>query len=458
MLSSSTLEDDDNNLSKVLELSCSSSKSCKRITHCTVPDSDDEVECKLSLCIFIIIFIKLIYPHASFTCRPPATPFPLSDNSFIDTKAQEASESDRNAGANDREEVDAVIGEEEDNKENSVDNEGVIGHDGNNSEGNSGGEGASVTRKKKVAKRKRKSKLSPIPRVCHIYCSFLAHVSQLNYRKLCNIILYSNGNNTPSSSSVWAPIDMMASVIEEPDILHFRIYVNTACINPKTLQADSSHLKIAETKQNAVRIMIGMVTDCAMVSFTMAGMKNFYNVHYIAIASASQEYRHDASVLSFTTIHGPLSDIGLSFSIYGERKALSFSGLSSLSNFPSSLKWSLWLVGQTLSYETLGEAFFFFVQFSLLIHASKRTSFTFSDEDFKKLQLWPLYEKNKHNLPPDSLGYTVRTYFSNNTNKYLSLTFNSLWFSESLLLQFRHHSALLILLAGFCLVQRFIGN
>lgn len=101
-----------------------------------------------------------------------------------------------------------------------------------------------------------------------------------------------------------------------------------ARVNPKLLYADSNRIKVIVTKKIAVGIMIGMITESDIISSATMGFKNPYNVHRVTIAPAQQEFRRDMSVwgklLGFTTITGPTSKNGISFSTFGEGKGLNF--------------------------------------------------------------------------------------------------------------------------------------
>jgi hypothetical protein len=108
------------------------------------------------------------------------------------------------------------------------------------------------------------------------------------------------------------------------------IYVNTARANPNLLIVDSARLKWKSTRKPAVGVMIGLVTECALItSSVMTGPRqNMYQTHRITIAPAPQEIRRDMSawgqLFGFSTIKGPASELGIGFSTYGEGKAPGF--------------------------------------------------------------------------------------------------------------------------------------
>jgi len=75
-------------------------------------------------------------------------------------------------------------------------------------------------------------------------------------------------------------------------------------------------LKMADSNDFAVGIMLGVVTECFLISEGSLGQR--YTVHKITIAPFAQEMRRDTSLwgqlLDFENILGPVSEEGLSFS------------------------------------------------------------------------------------------------------------------------------------------------
>ena len=97
------------------------------------------------------------------------------------------------------------------------------------------------------------------------------------------------------------------------------IYVNTSRINPKILEVESGRMRLKGTDKFAVAIMLGVVTECALVEDAAVGSSlSPYIVHKITIVPFTQEMRRDTSVwgllYGFRRITGPISDLGISFS------------------------------------------------------------------------------------------------------------------------------------------------
>jgi hypothetical protein len=96
-------------------------------------------------------------------------------------------------------------------------------------------------------------------------------------------------------------------------------FVNMSRVNPRELVAESDRVRFANTKLNAVGIMLGVVSECFIVEEAMVGTSfSSYAVHKITIVPFAQEMRRDTSVwghvLGFHTITGPVTSDGISFS------------------------------------------------------------------------------------------------------------------------------------------------
>jgi hypothetical protein len=96
-------------------------------------------------------------------------------------------------------------------------------------------------------------------------------------------------------------------------------FVNTSCIRPNLLVVEGSYMKIAATKQIAVGIMLGVVSDCFIVDEAVVGsLRSPYFIHRITIAPFIQEMRRDSStwgmLFGFEEIPGPMDAGGFSFS------------------------------------------------------------------------------------------------------------------------------------------------
>jgi hypothetical protein len=90
-------------------------------------------------------------------------------------------------------------------------------------------------------------------------------------------------------------------------------FVNTARVHPDILTVDSRRLKIAGTTQNAVGIMIGVVTECYLVEEGTTP----YPVHKITIVPFAQDMRRDTALwgqlFGFRSITASVSAGGISF-------------------------------------------------------------------------------------------------------------------------------------------------
>ena len=97
-------------------------------------------------------------------------------------------------------------------------------------------------------------------------------------------------------------------------------FVNTARMDPRGLMVDSSRmLKLAESRQLVVGVMLGLATECFVVNEYTGGPASApYSIRKISIAPFAQEMRRDTSVwglsFGFHVIPGPVSTTGITFS------------------------------------------------------------------------------------------------------------------------------------------------
>jgi hypothetical protein len=105
-------------------------------------------------------------------------------------------------------------------------------------------------------------------------------------------------------------------------------HVNTSRIDPKALVVDGEKkgngpkigvMKLADTKQMAIGVMVGVLTECALVEPAMIGSNiSPIPIWKVMIAPFPQEMRRDTSVwgqvFGFKNIPGAISDLGFSFS------------------------------------------------------------------------------------------------------------------------------------------------
>ena len=106
-------------------------------------------------------------------------------------------------------------------------------------------------------------------------------------------------------------------------------HVNTSRIDPTELFVDGESdtpgktaigvMRLRDSKEIAVRIMLGMSTECALVEHTLiGGSTSPMMIHRITIAPFKQEMWHDTSVwgqlFEFDVIPGSVLEFGFSFS------------------------------------------------------------------------------------------------------------------------------------------------
>jgi hypothetical protein len=116
------------------------------------------------------------------------------------------------------------------------------------------------------------------------------------------------------------------------------IYVNPARVTPDVFATEYGCLKLKEPSSVAVCIMMGIVTDCAIISegYT-GGPDNEKTVHKISLAPFRQEFRRDTTmwgrILNFDSLSCAISTEGLSFTTKPRTLSVpvfSSSGMSSL--------------------------------------------------------------------------------------------------------------------------------
>lgn len=97
------------------------------------------------------------------------------------------------------------------------------------------------------------------------------------------------------------------------------IFVNMSRIKPHKLKVDGGRVRLTSRNAYVVGIMLGVVTECALISEATVGPPlSPYIVHKISIVPFTQEMRRDTSVwgllYKFDVISGPISEMGISFS------------------------------------------------------------------------------------------------------------------------------------------------
>jgi hypothetical protein len=96
------------------------------------------------------------------------------------------------------------------------------------------------------------------------------------------------------------------------------VFVNTSRVHPSYLAVESRRLKIAGTNNNAVGIMLGVISECYLVGETTSGSSiSPYLVRKVTIVPFAQEMRRDTSLwgqlFDFDVVAGTVSSLGFSF-------------------------------------------------------------------------------------------------------------------------------------------------
>ena len=135
-----------------------------------------------------------------------------------------------------------------------------------------------------------------------------------------------------------------------------------ARIDPRGLMVDSSWmLKIAESRQLVVGVMLGLATECFIVNeFTGGPVSAPYSIQEISIAPFAQEMRRDTSVW------------GLSFRFHVIPRAVSTSGIT------FSSRWKSDPMQGTLLSPSKAAGYLLSVTSSLSTGSSSRNSGTYS--------------------------------------------------------------------------------
>jgi hypothetical protein len=235
-------------------------------------------------------------------------------------------------------------------------------------------------------------------------------------------------------------------------------------VHPRKLIVEGQRVKIAGSSDNAVGIMLGVVTECYLVNEGKGGSTlSPYPVHKISIVPFAQEMRRETSLwgqlLGFHTISGTVSDYGITFStrkkIPGSQCLFIFCPPFSVFNLrffsdsdapttpkKGSMSGLFMSVASPLASATsrqgnLGLSYpgsrrfeeksmcsfcnYLHMTISLPLSAvpiyegrlKKGPGFSFSKTDFDNLSRLPLYEGGKSDLPENALvavGYTLNTY------------------------------------------------
>ncbi|RDB30829.1 hypothetical protein Hypma_005839 [Hypsizygus marmoreus] len=206
-------------------------------------------------------------------------------------------------------------------------------------------------------------------------------------------------------------------------------YINTACIDPSLLYVDSRRLKITATKQPAVCVMIGLVTECYLRSSVQTGgNQSQYAVHRLTVAPAPQEMRRDMStwglLFGFSEMPAPITDSGFSFNTFGEGKFPTFASSAPSTPKKATSRYATAFTSPVMSKARAAQRYDQGLAYEVDVPIydgrpgkNRGKPFTFSDEDFNGLSTWPLYAGGKHDIPSDSIvavGYTLATF---NVNK-----------------------------------------
>jgi hypothetical protein len=120
--------------------------------------------------------------------------------------------------------------------------------------------------------------------------------------------------------SSWHLTSIRNTIMQGLGFTRSGFFVNTACIDPTLLLVDNSRMmRLADTRQLAIGIMLGVITECNIINeFTGGSSSSPYTLRKVTIAPFAQEMRRDTSVwgkvLGFQSIVGQVSALGISFS------------------------------------------------------------------------------------------------------------------------------------------------
>jgi hypothetical protein len=95
-------------------------------------------------------------------------------------------------------------------------------------------------------------------------------------------------------------------------------FINPACASPDLFVGEQGRLKLTKPSAVAVCTMMGILTECAIVSKGFTGSTdNIKTVHKVTLAPFWQEFRHDMTVwgkaLSFYSMSCAVSVDGVLF-------------------------------------------------------------------------------------------------------------------------------------------------
>ena len=216
-------------------------------------------------------------------------------------------------------------------------------------------------------------------------------------------------------------------------------------IKPSQLAVDAGRVKLTGTNNPAVGIMLGVVTECALIDDAVVGPPvSPYTVHKVTIIPFAQEMRRDTSVwgrlLDFTVISGAISDMGISFSTRKKMevptaspkktalfKSVATSALYSAPSTSSSASSTSYPVSKAFTdpgmFQMYKAASMLTSSASVPIYDGREVGehkpFRFTDNDFKILHTWRLYKNGRRDLDDRSVvavGYTLGTYTTQKTS------------------------------------------
>jgi hypothetical protein len=74
-------------------------------------------------------------------------------------------------------------------------------------------------------------------------------------------------------------------------------FVNSACLPPDEFVEEGGHLKLKEPSSTTVCLMMGVITECSIISESLAGAPdNAKAVHKVCITPFRQDFRHDTTL------------------------------------------------------------------------------------------------------------------------------------------------------------------
>lgn len=106
-------------------------------------------------------------------------------------------------------------------------------------------------------------------------------------------------------------------------------FINFSRVHPSVCKFEGDKVKLACSNQFAIGTMLGMVSECNVVSHGWSGHPKFqYAAKFVTVVPFLQEMRRDFSawgeIMGFKKIQGTVSSMGLRFQSLGEGRGSSY--------------------------------------------------------------------------------------------------------------------------------------